>query len=319
MTSTRPSWPVVAWHAIRPQTLPLSLSPILAGSAVGWVETGAVRPGVLVAAALSAAAIQIGTNLQNDAADCLNGTDQADRLGPVRVTERGWLSARQVLWAAHIAFALAVLCGLYLVALGGWPILTIGLLSVLAGYAYSSGPYPISRGPLGELFVVLFFGVIGVGGVAYLHSGQVSVHALLIGMIIGLPAAGVLLLNNIRDRRSDTLAGRRTLAILLGQRSAQWLFGGLLVGVAAGLSLVAMLGPPWCGAALGLAGLPMGIGIWRALASADGAEKYNVCLGRTAILQLILTVSACLGLVLAAVFHQTEIVDLATDWVVAWR
>ncbi len=295
-TPSRPGWLATAWYAIRPRTLPLSLSPVLAGSAVGWVEAGAPRPDITLVAALSAAAIQIGTNLQNDAADTLNATDQADRLGPVRVTERGWMSARQVLAAAYGSFALAVLCGLYLVAIGGWPILAIGLVSVAAGYAYSAGPRPISRGPLGELFVIFFFGVVPVGGMTYLYTGGVTVPALLLGGVIGLPAAAVLLVNNLRDRRNDARAGRRTLAILLGRDGSRWLFGGLLAGVAAGLLALGALGAPWSGAVLGLAGLPLGVRIWRSLAEADSAAVYNACLGRTAGFQLALSLGAGLGL-----------------------
>ncbi|WP_242467938.1 1,4-dihydroxy-2-naphthoate octaprenyltransferase [Halorhodospira neutriphila] len=301
-TPSRPGWLATAWYAIRPRTLPLSLSPVLAGSAVGWAQAGAPRPDITLVAALSAAAIQVGTNLQNDAADTLNATDQADRLGPVRVTERGWMTARQVLAAAYASFALAVLCGLYLVAIGGWPILAIGLVSVAAGYAYSAGPRPISRGPLGELFVILFFGVVPVGGMTYLYTGGVTAPALLLGAVVGLPAAAVLLVNNLRDRRNDARAGRRTLAILLGRDGSRRLFSGLLAGVAAGLLALGVLGAPWSGAVLGLVGLPLGVRIWRSLAEADSAAVYNACLGRTAGFQLALTLGAGLGLLLAGLW-----------------
>ncbi|MFP4648377.1 MAG: 1,4-dihydroxy-2-naphthoate octaprenyltransferase [Halorhodospira sp.] len=302
-TSSRPSWPVVVWQAIRPRTLPLSLSPVLAGSAVGWVETGGVRPDITLAAALSAAAIQIGTNLQNDAADTLNQTDSAGRVGPVRVTERGWLSPRQVLGAAYASFIFALLCGLYLVALGGVPILILGLLSLAAAYAYSGGPFPISRGPLGEVFVIFFFGLVAVGGVAYLYSGGVSPPALIMGTVVGLPAAAVLLVNNLRDREGDHCAGRRTLAILLGPGGSMWLFGGLLAGVALGLLGLAALGVPWSGAAVGLAALPFGVRIWRTLMTTTDPVAYNVCLARTGVFQLLLVLVAAAGLIAAAYLH----------------
>ena len=302
-TASRPSLPRIAWYAIRPRTLPLSLSPVLAGSAVGWVEAGSARPDITLAAALSTAALQIGTNLHNDAADTLNQTDSADRLGPIRVTERGWLTPRQVTLAAYATFALALLCGLYLVAIGGLPILALGLLSIAAGYAYSGGPFPISRGPLGELFVLAFFGLVAVGGVAYLHTGAVSVQALITGVVVGLPAAAVLLINNLRDREGDQRSGRRTLAILLGRNGSLWLYGGLLAGVAVGLLGLAAFGPPWTGAALGLAALPLGVRTWRALAAADEAQVFNRCLARTGQFQLLLAVVASAGMVVAAQLH----------------
>ncbi len=302
-TSPRPSWPTIAWHAIRPRPLPLSLSPILAGSAVGWVESGVLRLDVTLVAALSTAAIQIGTNLQNDAADTLNQTDSAERIGPVRVTERGWLTPRQVLTAAYSAFALALLCGAYLVAIGGLPILVLGILSVLAGYAYSGGPFPISRGPLGELFVIFFFGLVAVGGLAYLYTGAISPPALVMGLAVGFPAAAVLLVNNLRDREGDREAGRWTLAILLGPVGSIWLFGGLLAGVAVALLGLAAFGVPWTGAALGLAALPFGVRIWRSLMAASSGEDYNRCLARTGLFQLLLAIAAGVGLVAGAYLH----------------
>ncbi|MBK5936383.1 1,4-dihydroxy-2-naphthoate octaprenyltransferase [Halorhodospira halophila] len=302
-TSPRPSWPTIAWHAIRPRTLPLSLSPILAGSAVGWVESGVLRLDVTLVAALSTAAIQIGTNLQNDAADTLNQTDSAERIGPVRVTERGWLTPRQVMAAAYSAFALALVCGAYLVAIGGLPILVLGILSVLAGYAYSGGPFPISRGPFGELFVIFFFGLVAVGGVVYLYTGAISPPALVMGLAVGLPAAAVLLVNNLRDREGDREAGRWTLAILLGPLGSVWLFGGLLAGVALGLLGLAAFGVPWTGAALGLAVLPFGVRIWRSLMGASSGEDYNRCLARTGVFQLLLALVAGAGLVAGAYLH----------------
>ncbi|MBK1733762.1 1,4-dihydroxy-2-naphthoate octaprenyltransferase [Halorhodospira abdelmalekii] len=295
----RPGWPLVLWYAIRPRTLPLSLSPVLAGSAVGWVESGVLRLDVTLVAALVIAIIQIGTNLQNDAADTLNATDQAGRVGPLRVTERGWLTPRQVLTGAFAAYGVGLLLGVYLIYLGGWPIVVLGLLSVLAAFAYSGGPWPISRGPFGELVVILFFGLVAVGGVAYLYGAPITWKVLLIALIVGVPAAAVLLVNNLRDRQSDARAGRRTLAILLGRERALWLFGGFLLFVTVGLLVVATAGPPWVGVALGLAGVPLGVRVWRALIHAEEPATYNSCLARTALFQLLVTVTMTLGLVLA--------------------
>jgi 1,4-dihydroxy-2-naphthoate octaprenyltransferase len=295
----RPPWSVIAWHAIRPHTLPLSLSPVIAGTVLSWVAYGLIRLDVLIAAALSALAIQVGTNLHNDAADTLNHTDDEGRLGPVRVTERGWMTPTQVLWAAHAAFALSVLCGGWLVVVGGWPIALIGAVSVLAGYAYSAGPWPISRGPWGEFLVVLFFGVIAVGGVVYLHAGTVGGAALLLGLIVGLPAAAVLMVNNTRDRMGDARAGRRTLAILMGRDRAVAAHGLLLAAALAGLVALAALDTALRGAVLGLICAPLAWRVWRALRTADSSVGYNAVLARTGRVQVALVASCSLGLVLA--------------------
>jgi len=288
----------VAWHAIRPRTLPLSLSPVIAGAALGWVESGAARPIATAAAALSALAIQVGTNLHNDAADTLNHTDDHTRVGPVRVSERGWMTPQQVLGAAHAAFALAVLCGVWLVWQGGWPILLIGVVSVLAGYAYSAGPWPISRGPLGELAVIAFFGVVAVGGVVYLNAGAVGPPALFLGLIIGLPAAAVLLVNNTRDREGDTRAGRRTLAILIGPVWAVRLYGVLLASALLGLVALSVADPNLRGAAVGLLSAPLAWRAWRAFRAAGAPADYNAVLARTGALQAAMALTTAVGLVL---------------------
>jgi 1,4-dihydroxy-2-naphthoate octaprenyltransferase len=283
---------------MRPRTLPLSLSPVIAGSALAWAQDTSMRADIAGAAALSALAIQVGTNLHNDAADSLNHTDDRHRLGPVRVTERGWMTPRQVLRAAHLAFALAVLSGLWLVIQGGWPILAIGLASVLAGYAYSAGPWPISRGPFGEVFVVLFFGLVAVGGVVYLHAGDVGPAALLLGLVVGLPAAAVLLVNNTRDRVGDARAGRRTLAIRLGRDRAQTLYAGLLAAALAGVMVLALLEPATRGALLGLITAPLAWRAVRALRAADTAAAFNASLARTGSLQIALALTSGIGLVM---------------------
>lgn len=291
----------LAWIAARPHTLPLSLSPVLAGSVVGWIESGSFRPDILIAGGLAAAAIQIGTNLHNDASDTLNGTDSADRVGPIRVSQRGWATPAQMLRASHLAFALAILFGSYLVALGGLPILLIGLISIIAAYGYSSGPWPISRGPFGELFVLVFFGPVAVGGIAWLHTGQLGTAAVLVGLIVGLPASMVLLINNARDIESDRAAGRRTLAIVLGRRGSRRLFVVFLLAVAASLIMLALQGGPWLGALAGLGGLLTAVPIWNRLGENAPPEAFNASLKGTVRFQLALTAVVCAGLLLVAV------------------
>ncbi|WP_456388066.1 1,4-dihydroxy-2-naphthoate octaprenyltransferase [Profundibacter sp.] len=225
--------PVLLIIAARVKTLGLSLAPVAAGS---WLaaQTGGWNPVVMLAAMLAAAAIQIGTNLWNDAADGGRGTDGSNRLGPPRMTGLGLLDAALVRRAAVLAFGVAGVVGLWLATLGGWPIVAIGLVSLGLGYFYSMGPRPLSHTALGEVLVVLFFGVIAVAGTVYLHGQAITGTVLMVGVITGLPAAAVLLLNNHRDRELDQIAGRRTLAIVIGQRATRGLYSALLMGALIG-------------------------------------------------------------------------------------
>jgi 1,4-dihydroxy-2-naphthoate octaprenyltransferase len=295
MTAQRPSRLAIGWRAIRPHTLPLSLSPVLAGSLVGWVEGGLLRLDITLAAAVSAGCLQIGANLQNDAADALNGTDGPARPGPARVTQLGWASAQAMQRSAWTAFAVAVLAGIYLVLIGGWPLVAVGLLAVAAAWAYSGGPRPISRGPFGELVVLLFFGLVAVGGVAWLYTGRLSVAAVLVGLVIGLPAAAVLTINNLRDHASDRGAGRQTLAILLGPVAAARTIRLLLLAAGPVLLVLAMLGRPWVGALLGLVALALALPLARRIDAADDADDYNQALKQTTVFQLTLTVLIIAG------------------------
>ncbi len=206
-----------AWMmGARPRTLTAAVAPVLAGTALGVAERGTFYAGVALLALLAAIAIQIGTNLVNDAADFEKGTDTAERLGPPRVTQVGLLTPRQVWTGAAVSFAVAALCGLPLVLHGGLMILVIGIVSVLCGYAYTSGPFPLAYKGLGEVFVILFFGIVAVSGSYFLQTGAFSVTALLLGIEIGLLAAALIAVNNYRDLEGDKEAGKRTLAARFG-------------------------------------------------------------------------------------------------------
>ena len=227
--------------AARPKTLSLSVSPVIAGTAIA-AQRSNWRVDVFIFAILSAISIQIGANLWNDAADAVRGVDSRERLGPPRVTALGLLDGRTVRRAAILAYFLAALSGLYLIAIGGTSILAIGVLSLLMGYLYSMGPWPLSATPFGEILVILFFGAAAVGGTVFLHTGGVDGTTLWLGASLGLPAAAVLLLNNHRDRRTDAIAGRRTLAILIGVAGSRRLYAALLFGALAGLLCLAHIG-----------------------------------------------------------------------------
>ncbi len=218
------------WLAIRPKTLSMAATPVLVGNCLAWAELGRLDWAVTAATVLAALGIQIGTNLYNDAADHERGADGDDRLGPPRATAQGWFSATQVKRAAALAFGTSFVLGIYLVSVGGWPILALGLASIAAGYAYTGGPRPIAYSISGELFVFLFFGLFAVGGSYFLQTGHGSAGALFSGAALGALAAAVLLVNNYRDLDSDRRANKLTLCHRLGRPRARALYAVLLLG-----------------------------------------------------------------------------------------
>ncbi|WP_456379043.1 1,4-dihydroxy-2-naphthoate octaprenyltransferase [Thiolapillus sp.] len=287
--------PLAAWlAAIRPKTLGLSVSPVLAGTCLAWAERGGVQLLPALAALLAAICIQIGTNLHNDAADARKGTDGPDRLGPPRATAQGWLSATKVQCGALFAFACAFVLGIYLVTVGGWPILLLGLVSLGAGAAYSGGPWPISATPLGELFVFLFFGLGATLGSYYLQTGQISLAALLTGSMLGLFAAAVLVVNNYRDRQTDRRSGRKTLAVLLPPRASQVEYALLLL-----LPFLLLLCLYVAGLVFWLPGLLLPVALYLIIQAftLPVGKELNRLLAATARFQLLFSVTFCVALV----------------------
>jgi 1,4-dihydroxy-2-naphthoate octaprenyltransferase len=250
-----------------------------------------------IVALVAAMLIQIGTNLYNDVSDFERGADTPDRLGPPRATAMGWLPAAAVRRAAWLAFALAFLLGILLVVRGGWPIVGIGLTSLLAGWAYTGGPRPIAYTPLGELFVMLFFGLAAVGGSYYLQTRSLSAPALLAAVMLGSFAAAVISVNNTRDLATDARVGKRTLAVHLGRQAMSRIYvielvlPFLLLPV-----LAALMGRGWwlalpcllIGSALQLARR-----FWRMSAG----QGFNALLAGTARLQGVFSLLLVVGLV----------------------
>ncbi|MBU0655002.1 MAG: 1,4-dihydroxy-2-naphthoate polyprenyltransferase [Gammaproteobacteria bacterium] len=279
-----------AWLlAVRPKTLGMAVIPVVVGSALAFAQTHVLHVLPALAALLAAMLIQIGTNLHNDAADHANGVDTANRLGPLRVTAAGLLTAAQVMQGVKLCFLLAFCLGVYLVAVGGWVILVAGLLSLAAGAAYSGGKYPISHSPFGEVFVLVFFGVVAVAGSYYLQTLRVDASALLAGCVMGLPAAAVLVVNNTRDRESDRLAGRRTLAVLLGEGFSRAEYAGLLL---LPFLIVAASG---LGKYLPLLALPWVVFLLRAFCRVQQPGEFNPLLPLTAQFQLVLGLLLAIG------------------------
>jgi 1,4-dihydroxy-2-naphthoate octaprenyltransferase len=280
--------------ASRPRTLTLSLAPVAVGAALAFAEKGALRWGAVLVALLAAAAIQVGTNLHNDAADARRGGDGPERLGPKRVTAAGLLDAATVEKGAAACFAAAVLGGLYLVAVGGWPILSLGLVSILCGWLYSSGPAPISATPFGELFVIAFFGLGATCGTFFLAAGRLDPSAVFAGVALGFFAAAVLLVNNHRDRIEDRRNGRRTLAILLGPRASAMLYVGLMLAPFLFLFPIAALLPSHHALAA-LAAAPMALWLSLRFFREKPGPGFNLVLAQTAQCQAMFALLLCLG------------------------
>jgi 1,4-dihydroxy-2-naphthoate octaprenyltransferase len=241
--------------------------------------------------------IQIGTNLHNDVSDFERGSDTPERLGPPRATAMGWLPGAAVRRAAWIAFALAFNFGIYLAWHGGWPIVVIGLASLLAGWAYTGGPRPIAYTPLGELFVLLFFGLVAVGGSYYLQTLSIRSPALLAGAMVGLFGAAVITVNNTRDLATDARVGRRTLAVVLGRRAAAWVYAAEMLLPFVLLPGLAVLAGRGLQLAVPLLLLPLALRhIGRFRRAADG-PVFNALLAATARLQLFFGVLLTLAIV----------------------
>ncbi|CAA6605646.1 1,4-dihydroxy-2-naphthoate octaprenyltransferase [Rhodospirillaceae bacterium LM-1] len=282
------------WQAIRPRTLTIAVAPVLAGAALAYADRGAIDPLIALAVLLGALSIQAGTNLYNDAGDYLKGGDQPLRQGPARVTAMGWASPSQVKRAAFLCFLLAALTGMFLIFAGGWPILALGFASLLAGWAYSSGPRPIAYTPLGELFVIGFFGLGAVGGSYYLLAQSLTRPVLMAGLALGFIAAGVLMANNYRDLEPDRLAGRRTLAILAGPELSKILYA--LFIVLPFVLVIPPMGPP--GGWLVLLLSPMAYKLLRDFLMLARGPAFNRILAATAAYQMGFACLLALGVLL---------------------
>lgn len=208
--------------ALRPKTLSAAIVPIVVATALVKAEGREVLWWVSICALLSAVFIQIGTNLVNDAIDFAKGADTEERIGPQRVTQSGLLKSKTVMIGGFVCFAIAASLGVPLVIQGGWPIVVIGLVSLFLGYAYTGGPFPLAYKGLGDLFVILFFGLIAVGGTYYLHTGTVSLGALVAGLQVGCLATVLIAVNNLRDAPQDARVGKKTLAVRFGERFARF-------------------------------------------------------------------------------------------------
>jgi 1,4-dihydroxy-2-naphthoate polyprenyltransferase len=291
--------PIRIWlMAARLRTLPVGLAPVLVGTALAGFED-TFHPLRFVAAVLGALFIQVGANLSNDYSDARRGADTEDRLGPVRVTAGGLVPPRQVLIATYVTFALAAVCGAYLIAVAGWELLLVGVASIVAGVLYTGGPRPYGYDGLGELFVFLFFGIVAVAGSYFVQTETLEWEAFALAVPVGLLASAVLVVNNYRDMDTDRRAGKKTLAVRLGRTRTRVLYAVMVYGSYLLTPVTWIFGAlsPWV--LLPLLTVPLAAQAVRIVRNRTDGPTLNEALARTGMLELIFCVLLSAGVLLS--------------------
>ena len=295
MSTAAPAGWRVWMLAIRVPTLSAAVVPVLVGSAIA-ARDHRFSPLIFIVVMCAALLIQIGTNLTNDLFDFQKGADTGERLGPVRVVQAGLLSQREVVAGSALSFGLALLLGLYLAAVGGWPIVAIGLAAVVSGIAYTGGPWPLGYHGLGDVFVFLFFGVVAVVGTFYLQSGSVTGAALIASLPVAMLVTAILVVNNLRDIDTDRQAGKLTLAVRFGREATQLQYSILVLGAYLVAAAIWLGGANSAWAMLPWLTLPFGLGLVREVWRDERGAALNRTLKRSAGLHLVF------GILLAASF-----------------
>ena len=282
-----------AWVlATRPRTLPAALVPVLVGSSIA-INDGMFKPLAAIVALVCAILIQIGTNFVNDLYDFLHGTDKKDRIGPKRVVTSGLISIPEMKLGIIFVFGLSFVLGMYLVHLAGWEILLLGVISILAGIAYTAGPFPLAYNGLGDIASFLFFGLIGTVGTYYVQANEISPFAFWSSIPVGALITNILVVNNYRDREEDQSNGKNTLAVLLGEKFARLQYVFFMIVSYAILFVVYFTYKNSAWVFLPLISLPLSVKLIKMIFTLRGRE-----LNKT--LELTAKLSALYGLLFAA-------------------
>lgn len=283
----QPSSFQIWWLAARPKTLWAGVAPVVIGLAMAAGD-GSFHGLRAAMTLLGAVLIQIGTNFSNDLSDFVKGADTEHRQGPVRATQAGWVTPRQMGIATLLTFGLALLVSAYLVAVAGWPIAVIGILAVACGIGYTAGPYPLGYLGLGDLFVLTFFGPVAVAGTYFVQTGGVRPAPVIAGLAPGLLSVAILAVNNLRDIDQDREAGKRTLAVRFGRAFARFEYLACILGAAA-VPLALVLIEAWyhAAAAASVVLAVLAIGPVRTVFTRHDGPSLNPVLGGTARLLLI--------------------------------
>ena len=224
MNKTLTAWIIAA----RPKTLAASVSPVMVATAMA-IGDGIHHLPTAILCFLAALCIQIATNIANDYYDFLHGADTSERIGPTRVTQAGLIKPAYIKWAFITLFLIAALISVPLIERGGWPIATIAIASILSGLFYTAGSRPLGYMGLGDLFVLIFFGPVAVGGTYYVQSLEINLAVILVGFSVGLLSVAILCVNNLRDMESDQKTGKHTLAVRFGKSFAQFEYTTCLI------------------------------------------------------------------------------------------
>lgn len=283
--------------ATRPRTLPAAVAPVLVGSALAWRD-GRFDGAAAGLCLLFALLVQIGTNFANDYYDFVKGADTAARVGPRRAVAAGLIAPATMKRAMILVFAAAFLSGLGLIAWGGPWLIAIGVASIVCGYAYTGGPYPLGYHGLGDLFVFVFFGLVAVGATYFVQAGHITAAVWLAAVPVGLLTANILVVNNYRDVETDAVAGKRTLVVRFGRGFARAQFGiSLLVAALVPVVFAYRATSAWC--LLPLALSPLAWSHLRRLRESKSPSELIALLGDTgkllALYALLLSVGVILG------------------------
>lgn len=285
-------------EATRPKTLPAAISPVLLGTAMSFKAESTDYLAALICLGF-ALLVQIGTNLSNDYLDGVKGTDTDLRLGPRRAVASGLVAPNTMKYVAIGVLIVSFCLGLGLIAFGGWWLLVIGFSSVACAWLYTGGPYPLAYNGLGDIFVILFFGIIAVACTYYVQVGEITLDVILLGLSIGLVVNNILLVNNFRDFEEDRKACKRTLVVIFGRRMAERQYVGSFLIAGAVLGWLALKG---YGVLILLGWLPLMWGSMQVgkLANADGSEAYLVSLKGAALVVIFYSMLVSVGLVLGS-------------------
>ena len=282
--------------AARPKTLPAALAPVVLGTALAASE-GLWEPAAALFCLVFAVLVQIGTNYTNDYYDFVRGADTPDRDGPTRATAAGFIRPLAMRRAAFLVFGMAFLAGMPLVLYGGWWLVPIGLACIVSGISYTAGPWPLAYKGMGDFFVFVFFGIVAVTVTYYVQTGAFSIRAFTASLPIGALITNILVVNNQRDRRSDALAGKKTLAARFGETFSIAEYLGMLI-LAFGSPVVLRVSGEGASVLLPLILLPWAALLFRRFWRAESGGEYNSVLAGTALLGLAFSAMFAAGVLI---------------------
>lgn len=283
-------------HAARPRTLGAAIAPVAVGTVIGWRVGGEFHLGLALATVGSCMALQIATNWFNDAIDFSKGADTAARIGPRRITASGLVAGSTVMKAALGMLLIATALAAPLFGARGWPILAIGLPSLYFSYGYTGGPLPLAYRGLGELFVILFFGLIAVAGSAFVQCGLWLPEAIVAGFQIGCLSTVLIAINNLRDMDEDRSTGKRTLAARFGPRFARIEIATLIITPFV-LGLYWAVNGPRTAFIAPLPVLGIGLALIQWIAKSEPGPVYNRFLALSGLMLVAFALLFCLGFI----------------------